>query len=92
MASMEPVTSRSATGSFRPASASRVRDTRAGRFVPRRSANTAAPSVPATIDPRRKPSSADREKSHVAMSPVMAAVARVPMSARDPAGTITGRT
>ena len=48
---MKPITSRIATGSLRPASASSVRARRFFRVDPRSSAKTAAPSVLATMPP-----------------------------------------
>ena len=64
--SMNPSTSRIATGSLKPASASSVRASRRRRVEVRSSEKMAAPSVAARIDPSSSPSSVDRSKSQIA--------------------------
>jgi hypothetical protein len=58
---------------------------------PRSSEKIAAPSVEATIDPSRRPSSVLRSKSQIAAMPVRPAVTNVPTRARLMAGRSTGR-
>ena len=75
---MKPITSRMATGSFKPASASSVRATRRFRLEPRSTEKIAALSVVATIEPSRRPSRTLRPRNQCAASPVMPAVMSVP--------------
>ncbi len=74
----EIITSSTAKGSTIPASASSVRDSLPGSLTCRRSANTAALSVAARIDPRSRPCSNEKSNSQTAASPVIAAVRKVP--------------
>ena len=62
---MKPSTRITATGSFRPDSASSVRARRRFRLEPRSTEKIAALSVPATIEPSRKPSSQLRSEQQV---------------------------
>ena len=62
--SMKPSTSRTATGSLKPASPSSVRASRRRSVDPRSTANTAAPSVAATIEPSS--SALERARSRIA--------------------------
>ena len=89
--SMNPSTRNTATGSLNPASPSSVSARRRRREDPCRSANTAAPSVEARIDPSSRPSSADRSNSTAATAPVTIAVTAVPATASPSDGRITGR-
>ena len=88
---MKPITSSTATGSLNPASPSSVRASRRRSVEPRSSANIAAPSVDAMIEPSSSPSSVSRSNSQTAAMPVIAAVARVPTRASEMAGLSTGR-
>ncbi len=88
---MNPSTSRMATGSLNPASPSSVRASLRLRVEPRSSANTAAPSVAARIEPSSSPSSNEKPSSQLAASPVRTAVTIVPSPASDSAGRSTGR-
>ena len=88
---MNPITSSTATGSLKPASPSSVRATLRRSVDPRSSAKIAAPSVEATIEPSSSPSSVPRSNSQTAAMPVIAAVAKVPTTARLIAGRSTGR-
>ena len=89
--STKPITRNTATGSLNPASPSSVSARRRRREDPCRSANTAAPSVEARIEPRSRPSSAERSKSTAATAPVTIAVTAVPATARPSDGRMTGR-
>jgi hypothetical protein len=88
---MKPMTSRTATGSFMPASPSSARATRRRRRDPRSTAKIAAPSVDETIAPMSIPSSSDMSNSHVAARPVMSAVPNVPSTAMLIEAPSTGR-
>ena len=88
---MNPRTSRTATGSFMPASPSSVRARRRRSVESRSTAKIAAPSVEDTIAPIRSPSSALMSNSRLAPKPTMTAVTSVPTVARLKAGTNTGR-
>ncbi len=88
---MNPITSRTATGSLKPASPSSVRARRLRSVEPRSSAKIAAPSVEAMIEPSSRPSSVERSNSQTAAMPVIAAVANVPSTASPIAGRRTGR-
>ena len=89
--SMKPRTSRTATGSLKPDSPSRVRATRRRSVEPRSSAKIAALSVAATIEPRSSPSSVLKSNSQAAASPARTAVMVVPITASDSAAPSTGR-
>ena len=71
---MKPITSRTATGSFSPASPSSVRASGRRRVEPRSSAKIAAPSVEATIEPEQQALERVRSNSQAAASPATAAV------------------
>ena len=88
---MNPITSRIATGSLKPASASSVRARRRRSVDPRSSAKMAAPSVTERIAPRSSPSSVERSKSQTPAAPMIAAVTMVPTRASDSPGRSTGR-
>ena len=88
---MNPVTSRTATGSFMPASPSSVRARRRRSVEPRSTAKIAAPSVDDTIAPMSRPCSRLMSNSRLAPKPTMIAVISVPTVARLNAGTNTGR-
>src|SRR5215217_2938001 len=63
---MNPSTSRTAIGSLKPASPSRVRSSRRRSPEPRSREKTAAPSVEATIEPSSNPSTSVKSNSHQA--------------------------
>ncbi len=88
---MKPMTSRTATGSFMPASPSSVRASRRLSVEPRSSAKIAAPSVADTIEPTSMLCSSVKSSSRYAARPVMTAVSSVPTSARLSAEPSTGR-
>ncbi len=76
---MQPTTSSTATGSLMPDSPSRVRAIRRRRVDPRSTANTAAASVAATVEPSSSASSVSSSANTArAASPVSAAVSTVP--------------
>ena len=89
---MNPSTSRTATGSFRPDSPSRVRASRRRSVDVRSTEKTAAASVAASTDPSSSPSSVERSNSQAATNPVSSAVRIVPTNARLTAGRSTGPT
>jgi hypothetical protein len=89
---MNPSTSTTARGSFSPDSASSVRARRRFSPEPRSTEKIAALSVTDTIEPSSSPWSIDRSRSHVAASPVTAAVTSVPTVASEIPGQSTGRT
>jgi hypothetical protein len=74
-----------------PVSASSVRASLRRSVEPRSRAKIAAPSVAATIEPMRSPSSVVTSKSQAAARPAITAVTIVPTSASASAGTMTGR-
>ncbi len=80
-----------ATGSFSPDSASSVRASFFLRVDPRSTEKIAALSVPATIEPSRKPSSQLRSRSRWAATPVSTAVPIVPSVASERLGATTLR-
>ena len=88
---MKPSTSSTATGSLKPDSPSSVRESRFSSEEVRSTAKMAAPSVAAMIEPSSSPSVSDRSSSTIAATPPIAAVRRVPKSARLIAGRSTGR-
>ena len=88
---MKPITSSTATGSFKPASPSSVRASLRFSVEPRSTEKTAAPSVAARIEPSSRPSSAEKSNSQEAVSPAITAVASVPRKARLSEGRSTGR-
>ena len=88
---MNPITSRTATGSFSPASPSSVRASFRRSVDPRSTAKIAAPSVAASAAPSSMPSSVERSNSHAAASPPISAVMIVPTVARLIAAGSTGR-
>ena len=79
---MNASTSRTATGSLKPASPSSACASRRFSVEPRSTAKIAAPSVDATIDPTSMPSSVEKSKIHDAANPAITAVRNVPTSAR----------
>ena len=91
MASMQPITSRIATGSLRPDSPSSVRARRRRSVEPRSTANTAAASVAATVEPSSSACSGSRSRIAAAATAVSAAVSSVPSVARITAVGSTGR-
>ena len=88
---MNPVTSRTATGSFIPDSPSSERASRRRSCEPRSTAKIAALSVAAIAAPRISDSSVPRSKSHAAASPASAEVTMVPTIASEIAVPSTGR-
>ena len=89
---MNPITSRTATGSFKPASPSSVRASLRRSVDPRRTAKIAAPSVAASAAPSSMPSSVVRSNSHAAAKPADQRGERcVPTVARLIAVPSTGR-
>jgi hypothetical protein len=82
IASMQPITSRIAIGSLRPDSPSSVRARRRRSVEPRSTANTAAASVAATVEPSSSAGSVSRSRISAAATAVSAAVASVPSVAR----------
>ena len=91
MASMQPMMSRIAIGSLMPDSPSSARASRRRSVVPRRTANTAAASVAATVEPSSMASSAVRSRIRPATTAVTAAVSTVPTVARAIEVHSTGR-
>ena len=87
---MKPSTRNTATGSLKPASPSSVSASRRRSEDPCSSANTAAPSVEARIEPSSSPSSVDRSNSTAAARPVTTAVTAVPTTASPSDGRSTG--
>ena len=75
---MQPMTSSTAIGSLMPDSPSSVRARRRRSVDPRSTANTAAASVAATVEPRSSASFASRSNSALAASAVSPAVPTVP--------------
>ena len=88
---MKPSTSRTATGSLKPASPSSTRARRLRSEDPRSRAKTAAPSVEAMIEPSSSPSSVEKSNSQEAARPATRAVIAVPNTASESDGTSTGR-
>jgi hypothetical protein len=88
---MKPITSRTATGSLKPASPSSVRASRRRSVDSRKSAKIAAPSVDEMIAPSSMPSSVEKSNSHDAASPHSTQVPSVPRTARPSDGRSTGR-
>ena len=82
IASMQPITSRIAIGSLRPDSPSSVRASRRRSVEPRSTANTAAASVAATVEPSSSAGSGSRSRISAAATAVSPAVASVPSVAR----------
>src|SRR4051812_21849502 len=88
---MHPTTSRIATGSFMPDSPSSVRASRRGSCEPRSTANTAAASVAATVEPSSSAGSGSRSRMAAAATAVRPAVATVPTVASAIEVRSTGR-
>ncbi len=83
IASMQPITSRIAIGSLRPDSPSSVRASRRGSVEPRSTANTAAASVAATVEPSSSAGSGSRSRMNAAATAVSAAVSERPERGQD---------
>ena len=89
---MHPITSSTATGSLTPDSPSSVRASRRRSVDPRSTANTAAASVAATVEPSISASSVlSSPNSPIAASAVTPAVISVPSVASATDTRITGR-
>ena len=88
---MQPITSRIAIGSLTPDSPSRVRARRRRSVDPRSTANTAAASVAATVEPSSSAGSGSRSRISAAATAVSAAVASVPTVASAIDVQTTGR-
>ena len=87
---MNPITSRIATGSLKPASPSSVRASLRRSVDSRRSAKIAAPSVDEMMAPSSIPSSVEKSNSHDAAKPQSTHVPSVPTIARPSDGRSTG--
>ena len=87
---MQPITSSTAIGSLTPDSPSSVRAIRRRSVDPRSTANTAAASVAATVEPSSSASSVQLAEQGAAASAVRPAVIRVPSVASATETRITG--
>ena len=88
---MQPITSSTAIGSLMPDSPSSVRASLRRSVEPRSTANTAAASVAATVDPSSSASFASRSNRALAATAVSAAVTIVPSVASMIDVSSTGR-